>query len=169
MMIIFPDSQNQDWTQTNNEHYNENNFLTKNSKVNDKETDDKDSDSIVVEAQLQSEPTPEPEPKKAILLIPNTRTFSIGGIISAIPFLPIEINVPDTVSWIYGGISNIIGGIIGQRLPVKKPVPTPTSEQDNNVKLLIKRLRNRNQNVQMPILMLPDVAQMYPMPMPMQL
>ncbi|XP_028174387.1 uncharacterized protein LOC114362998 [Ostrinia furnacalis] len=155
LMILLPEGQ------LNN--FNQNNDLTKQANVKTKTNEqDETNDSVVIDAEPNMEPNPETEPKKAILLISNRGRLSIGGLISAIPFLPIEINVPDSISWIYNGIAGIISGI-GQRLPFKKPMPTPTPESDPSLRLLINRLQNRNQNVQVPILMLPDVAQVYPM------
>ncbi|KAL0840733.1 hypothetical protein ABMA28_015921 [Loxostege sticticalis] len=159
LMILLPEDQLNNWNQMQDLTRNVN-VKTKN---NEQKDENEDMDSVVIDAEPQMEPSPEPSPKKAILLIPNRGRFSIGGLISAIPFLPIEVNVPDTISWIYDGIAGIIGGI-GQRLPFKRPMQTPeTPGSDANVRLLIKRLQNRNQNVPAPILMLPDVAQVYPM------
>lgn len=73
--------------------------------------EDGDTDSIVIDAEREQQTE---NGQKAILLIPNDPRFSIGGFISSIPFLPIEINVPDSISWVYNGISSIISGI-GQR------------------------------------------------------
>ncbi|OWR52816.1 hypothetical protein KGM_211382 [Danaus plexippus plexippus] len=84
-------------------------------------TKDED-DSVVIDA----EPIPTIDGRKAIIMLPNGR-FSIGDFISAIPFLPIEINVPDTISWIGSGISGIISGI-GQRLPFRRPTPNTVSD-----------------------------------------
>ncbi|CAK1552483.1 unnamed protein product [Leptosia nina] len=76
-----------------------------------KKVDGDNEDSVIIDA-------PE-EPKRAIVMLPNGR-FSIGDFISSIPWLPIEVNVPDTISWAYNGIASGIAGIIsiiGQRLP----------------------------------------------------
>lgn len=169
MMIILPERlQLSDLAQMKNLNNNKQ-LHTKNSEEKDKESINEDLDSVIIEAEPQQEPKPETEPMKVVLLIPNRRTFTIGGIISAIPFLPIEVNVPDAISWIYDGISGIISGI-GNRFPIKKPVQTSDPMESNNasMKLLIQRLQNQNRKSQAPILMLPDVAQMYPMPIPMQ-
>ncbi|RVE47550.1 hypothetical protein evm_007809 [Chilo suppressalis] len=126
-------------------------------KENKLSTDNKDLDSIMVEA---AESKPEHEPKKAILLIPNRGRLSIGGLISAIPFLPIEINVPDAISWIINGISSIISGI-GQNFPFNRPTQPQMSPE--NMKILLRRLQTENQNKLTPILMLPEVAQTFPL------
>ncbi|CAG9560150.1 unnamed protein product [Danaus chrysippus] len=81
-----------------------------------------EDDSVVIDA----EPIPTIDGRKAVIMLPNGR-FSIGDFISAIPFLPIEINVPDTISWIGSGISGIISGI-GQRLPFRRPTQNTVSD-----------------------------------------
>lgn len=40
--------------------------------------------------------------------LPDVRTLSIGGIVGAIPWLPLEVNVPDAVAWLYQHIINVI-------------------------------------------------------------
>ncbi|CAF4754441.1 unnamed protein product [Pieris macdunnoughi] len=78
--------------------------------------EDEELNSVVIDA-------PETQPPRALVLLPNGR-FSIGDFISAIPWLPIEVNVPDSISWAYNGIANGIGSIIsiiGQRLPFQRP------------------------------------------------
>lgn len=64
---------------------------------------DEKKDAVVIDANPK--PT-EPETKNALVYLPEEGRFSLGQIISYIPFLPIEINVPDTISW----IGNLIAG-----------------------------------------------------------
>lgn len=64
---------------------------------------DEAKDAIVVDANPKS---PEIQPKNAVVYLPDEGRFSIGQIITYIPFLPIEINVPDTISW----ITNLLTG-----------------------------------------------------------
>ncbi|XP_026761171.2 uncharacterized protein LOC113520106 [Galleria mellonella] len=113
---------------------------------------DEELDSVIVNAESEDPNDALEETQKAILLVPNRGRVSIGGIISAIPFLPIEINVPDTASWIYNWISSIISGI-GQRWPLKpKPQETP---QDTNLRVLLKQLQIKKQNQALPIIIMP--------------
>ncbi|XP_046960996.1 uncharacterized protein LOC124530764 [Vanessa cardui] len=116
-------------------------------------SNDKDSDSVVINAK----PIPIIEEQKAILMLPNGR-FSIGDFISAIPFLPIEINVPDTISWAYNGIANGISGIIsiiGQRLPFQRP-SMDASTKGISLKSLLNNLqiKNERENILRPINMM---------------
>ncbi|CAH2107759.1 unnamed protein product [Euphydryas editha] len=110
---------------------------------------DEDLDSVVIDA----EPVPIIEEQKAFLVLPNGR-FSIGGIISAIPFLPIEINVPDTISWAYNGIANGISSIIsiiGQRPPINSGTEVVSlKSMINNLKM-----RREQENVARPIIIMP--------------
>ncbi|XP_013134344.1 PREDICTED: uncharacterized protein LOC106100146 [Papilio polytes] len=69
---------------------------------------DKDLDSVIIEADPEDEETR----SQNVLLLPSSARLSIGDVISAIPFLPIEINVPDTIGWVYNGIASGISSII---------------------------------------------------------
>ncbi|XP_061709762.1 uncharacterized protein LOC133519714 [Cydia pomonella] len=142
-----------------------------------------DADSVVINAENEANiPETSISPQRAVVVLPNGQRLIIGSIISAIPFLPFEVNVPDTIGWIYNGIAGIIGGI-GQRLPFR-PKPTTespvqqnqesrtqeymtpnqesilapetgmTSTQVTRMKLM-QKLMSRRPNVGMPILMLP--------------
>ena len=64
---------------------------------------DENKDSIVVDANPKA---PETQPKNAVVYLPDEGRYSIGQIITYIPFLPIEVNVPDTISW----ITNLLTG-----------------------------------------------------------
>ncbi|KAL4704976.1 hypothetical protein ACJJTC_005462 [Scirpophaga incertulas] len=99
---------------------------------------DEDSDSVVIDAATASVGKTE-----AVTVIPKKEKFLIGNIISAIPFLPIEINVPDTISWIYNGIASIIGSI-GQRFPLYRP-SAPVIAQEN-LRVLLQKLQAHNTN-----------------------
>ncbi|XP_053602174.1 uncharacterized protein LOC128670497 [Plodia interpunctella] len=115
---------------------------------------EKDSeDSVVIEAETENMIT-EKLRTRPILLLPNRSRFSIGGIISNIPWLPIEVNVPDSISWIYNGIAGIISGI-GQRLPFKRPQNAEMT-QDNNMKLLLKQYQMQQPSINiLPIVIVP--------------
>lgn len=138
--------------------------LTKTTKKEHHETDtNEDSDSVIIENDGSDNEVKEIAPK-AILLIPQPR-FSLGGIISNIPWLPLEINVPDTIAWGYNGISDWISGIIsiiGQTLPMRRPqtirsVVKPTDEMtlpNSKVKLFLKHLQKK-QEPMMPISVVP--------------
>lgn len=68
------------------------------------------SDSVIIDAE--SDPNAsmmESIPRQAVVVLPNGQRFFIGSIISAIPFLPFEVNVPDTIAWMYNGIAGILG------------------------------------------------------------
>ncbi|KAI8428796.1 hypothetical protein MSG28_007468 [Choristoneura fumiferana] len=142
------------------------------------------SDSVIIDAENDPNASMmETIPRQAVLVLPNGQRFFIGSVISAIPFLPIEVNVPDTIAWMYNGIAGIIGGI-GQRLPFRpKPTTTesPTSTETSNpiqtqesvtpieqsrLKWL-QTLATRKQSVGMPIVMLP-VSQPVPIQLPIQ-
>ncbi|XP_014357173.2 uncharacterized protein LOC106709803 [Papilio machaon] len=69
---------------------------------------DEDLDSVIIEADPEEE---ESRPQRVVLL-PSRARLSIGDVISVIPFLPIEINVPDTIGWAYNGIASGITSII---------------------------------------------------------
>nr|XP_026486012.1 uncharacterized protein LOC113393381 [Vanessa tameamea] len=137
------------------EKQNTNNNIGSELKLRDyiTKSNDEDSDSVVINA----EPIPVIEEQKAILMLPNGR-LSIGDFISAIPFLPIEINVPDTISWAYNGIANGISGIIsiiGQRLPFQRP-STDVSTKGISLKMLLNNLQitNERENMMRPINMM---------------
>uniref|UniRef100_A0A2A4JJU7 Uncharacterized protein n=1 Tax=Heliothis virescens TaxID=7102 RepID=A0A2A4JJU7_HELVI len=108
---------------------------------------DESKDAVVIDANPKN---PEAQPKNAIVYLPEEGRFSLGQIISYIPFLPIEINVPDTISW----IGNLISG--GWFRP-QGPMPMGG----------MKTLGNKGQ---MPIIVMPYPAPMpqmpYPGPMP---
>ncbi|XP_034824248.2 uncharacterized protein [Maniola hyperantus] len=110
---------------------------------NDKtKTKDEDDDSVIIDA----EPMPILEEQKAFLLIPNGNRGLIGDFISVIPFFPIEINVPDTISWAYDGISSGISGIIsviGSRFPFQRPQEV-VSMKNANLKSIINELQMKN-------------------------
>ncbi|KAJ8732456.1 hypothetical protein PYW07_015055 [Mythimna separata] len=90
---------------------------------------DENKDAIVVDAK------PETQSKNAVVYLANEGRYAIGQIISYIPFLPIEVNVPDTISW----ITNLItGGIFRPQGQV--PIPS------------MKTLNNQGQ---MPIVVMP--------------
>ncbi|CAG9785313.1 unnamed protein product [Diatraea saccharalis] len=156
-IIIMPIEQSNLISQENSLLKNAVENKAKDVEVKEGVTENKDLDAVIVDA---AESKPQSMPKKAILLIPNRGRLSIGGLISAIPFLPIEINVPDAISWIFNGISNIVSGI-GQAFPFNRPTQTQVSPE--NMRLLLKSLQIQNQNKLTPILMLPEVAQTFPM------
>ncbi|CAH2233103.1 jg13968 [Pararge aegeria aegeria] len=119
---------------------------------NDKTKTKEEDDSVVIDA----EPMPILEEQKGFLVIPNGR-LSIGEFISAIPFLPIEINVPDTISWAYNGISSGISGIIsiiGSRFPSQRPVED-VSTKNVNLKSMINELQMNNRNNIRPLVIMP--------------
>ncbi|XP_050342708.1 uncharacterized protein LOC126768564 [Nymphalis io] len=151
LLFFIPEHQKN----THVEDQNTNNNIGSELKLRDYNTKskDEDSDSVVINA----EPIPIIEEQKAILMLPNGR-FSIGDFISAIPFLPIEINVPDTISWAYNGIANGIAGIIsiiGQRLPFQRP-SMDAATKGISLKSLINNLqvRNEKENMMRPINMM---------------
>lgn len=134
------------------------NFLTRNKLVKETETDDHDSIRIDAESEDTSDDIHNSKASmRAVLLLPNTARFSIGGIISNIPFLPIEINVPDSIAWIYEGISGIISGI-GQSWPFNRP--QSGEGQNENTKTIWKDLKKKNI---MPIVVMPLGQPMLPM------
>lgn len=148
LMLFVPEHQTIQNTNTNEKPTNGN--IENETKSNQlAKPKDGDIDSVVIDA----EPVPIIEEQKAFLLLPNGR-FSIGGIISAIPFLPIEINVPDTISWAYNGIANGISSIIsiiGQRPPIN------SGTEAVSLKSLINNLKMRTeqQSVVRPIIIMP--------------
>ncbi|KAJ8732311.1 hypothetical protein PYW08_015041 [Mythimna loreyi] len=105
-----------------------------NLKMNNGHIDEK-KDAIVVDAK------PETQSKNAVVYLANEGRYAIGQIISYIPFLPIEIDIPDTIAW----ITNLItGGLFRPQGQV--PIPS------------MKTLPNQGQS---PIVMMP-----YPGAMP---
>lgn len=111
------------------------------------------TDSVIVENPLLDADT-------RINNIAQNR-FSIGGIIMAIPWLPIEVNVPDTIAWAYNGISSIIAGI-GQNLPFRpfNHGPQAVGQQDITPQVQMKLAQfNRNelrpQITSMPVIFVP--------------
>ncbi|KAJ2939568.1 hypothetical protein O0L34_g14279 [Tuta absoluta] len=140
MLILLPDV----------EINNSDNGLFKNE--HNEEYLNEDADSITVESNNDTHAEVPKGTRKAILLIPNAR-FSIGGIISQIPWLPIEVNVPDTAIWawngIYNGISSIIS-IIGSRLPWR-PRPEVAAASEPSVKAFLKQLQRNNYMQALPV------------------
>ncbi|XP_045764184.1 uncharacterized protein LOC123866586 [Maniola jurtina] len=117
-------------------------------------TKDEDEDSVVIDA----EPIPILEEQRVFLLIPNGNRGLIGDFISAIPFLPIEINVPDTISWAYDGISSGISGIIsiiGSRFPFQRPQEV-VSMKNANFKSIVNdfQMKNNINNIR-PLIIMP--------------
>ncbi|XP_026327999.1 uncharacterized protein LOC113236207 [Hyposmocoma kahamanoa] len=159
LLIILPNPQDltkrQEYTKTKKQNENEQKHEIDHTTA--------DSDSVVIEKN-DSDNEEKESPAQAILLLPKSR-FSIGGIIATIPWLPIEVNVPDTIAWGYNGISNWISGIIsiiGQRFPIRRPQTTvdfvkPTDEissQSMNMKMFLKHLQGKEEPM-MPILVVP--------------
>ncbi|VVC90198.1 unnamed protein product [Leptidea sinapis] len=117
-----------------------------------------DTDSVVIDSE--SEPTD----SKVLMLLPNGR-FSIGDFISSIPWLPIEVNVPDSISWAYNGISSGIAGIIsiiGQRWPFQRPVQM--NEAMPSLMTVMNRLQVKKLNNGSPMVMMPMNAQFIQIP-----
>ncbi|XP_063532721.1 uncharacterized protein LOC134743243 [Cydia strobilella] len=103
-----------------------------------------DADSVVINAENEVNiPETSIAPQRAVVVLPNGQRLIIGSIISAIPFLPFEVNVPDTIGWFYNGIAGIIGGI-GQRLPFR-PKPTTESPVQQNQESLTQESMTPNQ------------------------
>lgn len=141
--------------------------LTKTTKQNENEHKheidytNEESDSVIIEND-DSDNEKEGNPAKAILLLPKSR-FSIGGIIATIPWLPIEVNVPDTIAWGYNGISNWISGIIsiiGQRFPLRRPQTNvdsvkPTDEMTSQISNMFLKHLHRKEEPMIPILVVP--------------
>lgn len=150
MLIFLPDDQ----ANVNKNIDKVDNNVENNLKSNDPQKLKDDMDSVVIEA----EPQPVLEDQKAILVLPSGR-FSIGDFISAIPFLPIEINVPDTISWAYDGIASGISGIIsiiGQRLPGPFKRPPTEATMPANLRTVINNIQmNKRQSIVRPIVMMP--------------
>lgn len=110
-----------------------------------------DDDSEFIDAEPTEDLTIKNNPMRAVLLMPNTRGF-IGDFITNIPFLPIEINVPDVISWIYNGIAGIISGI-GQSLPFRpQTLNNRTQNEENNIKSIWNQI---NKSSQRPIVVIP--------------
>ncbi|XP_026729792.1 uncharacterized protein LOC113495319 [Trichoplusia ni] len=99
---------------------------------------DEGKDAVVIDAIPKAT---EAETRNAVVYLPDEGRFSIGQIISYIPFLPIEVNVPDTISWI---TSILTGGWF-------RPQNPPASVGN------VKRLSN----APVPVIVVP-----YPAPMP---
>lgn len=89
-----------------NEEENQNKLKSNTGHIDEKK------DAVILDADYNSE---EVDPKKAMMVMPNDPRLGIGSIISLIPFLPIEINVPDTINW----ISSLIPGWFSR--PAQKP------------------------------------------------
>lgn len=162
MLIFLPDDQ----TIVNSGIDKIDNDVENKLKSNDPQKLKGDMDSVVIEA----EPQPVLEDQKAILVLPSGR-FSIGDFISSIPFLPIEINVPDTISWAYDGIASGISGIIsiiGQRLPGPFKRPPTEATMPANLRTVISNIQmNKRQSILRPIVMMPLVDMTRPI-VPMQ-
>ncbi|KOB65417.1 Uncharacterized protein OBRU01_22791 [Operophtera brumata] len=109
-----------------------------------------DDDSDVIDAEPTDETNVKGSPIRAVLLMPNTRSF-IGDFISSMPFLPIEINVPDSISWIYNAIAGIISGI-GQSLPFRPQTPNSETQNEVNMKSIWNRIKNKQE---MPTVVIP--------------
>lgn len=56
--------------------------------------------------------------------LPGTERLTIGDIIQNSGIFPIQINVPDTLSAIYQGVSNVATGI-AQQFPILRPYVRP--------------------------------------------
>lgn len=105
------------------------------------EGNEADHDSIIIDAENNFEDVQHDAKRvKAVLLVPNTRGI-IGNIISGIPFFPIEINVPDSIAFIYKWFSDLIAGWGSQQT-------NPTQD----IRSLLKFLRTRQEK---PIMMIP--------------
>ncbi|KAG6453531.1 uncharacterized protein LOC115445656 [Manduca sexta] len=121
--------------------------------------EDDERDSVVIDADPTEKYHALKDTPNAILLMPNNGRFSIGDFISSIPFLPIEINVPDSISWIYNGISSIISGI-GQRLPFRPQTLDELeamNQEEGNM-----RIKSLNSRGIPPVLVIP-MGQSFPM------
>lgn len=105
---------------------------------------DEDADSIVIDSAHDTIHT---ETQKAVLLIPNDGRLGIGDVISNIPFLPIEINVPDSIAWISNWISGIISGI-GQTWPFRPQVQNMQNMEGD-------AMRNWQMKTMAPVLLIP--------------
>lgn len=117
--------------------------------------EDDELNSVVIDAADETQ-----QPHRALFLLPNGR-FSIGDFISGITWLPIEVNVPDSISWAYNGIANGIAGIIsiiGQSLPFQRP-----SGQESDLKSVLSNLQLRK-NAAKPAMVLPFDAQIMRLP-----
>lgn len=111
-----------------------------------------DDDSEIIDAELTEESNVKKNSMRAILLMPNTRGF-VGDFISSVPFLPIEINVPDIISWMYNGIAGIISGI-GQSLPFRPQMQNGETQNEKNNNMKSNSIKNK-WNQQMPIVVIP--------------
>lgn len=123
-----------------------------------KPEDTGDDDTEVIDAEPTEETNDTKSPMRAVLLLPNTRSF-IGDFISTIPFLPIEINVPDSISWIYNAISGIISGI-GQNLPFRPQTSNSETQNEVNMKSIWYRMKKKQE---LPIVVIPLGQPMLPM------
>ncbi|KAH9630022.1 hypothetical protein HF086_012583 [Spodoptera exigua] len=92
---------------------------------------DENKDAVVIDANDPK--APEMHTKNAVVYLPNEGRYSIGQIISYIPFLPIEINVPDTISW----ITHLLTGGIFRPGPAQAPVGTKTLPNKPQVPLIV--------------------------------
>ncbi|CAK1603797.1 unnamed protein product [Parnassius mnemosyne] len=161
VLILLPKGE----TNTKAEHAK--NEETKSKQHLNKERVDGDLDSVIIEADSNES---EIEPQRAAVLLPNFARLSIGDIVSAIPFLPIEINVPDTIGWAYNGISSGISSIIsiiGQRLPFTSSSMQDLS-QETKLKSILQQLQMKKQNSFVPIIMMPISPQIIPIQLPIQ-
>ncbi|CAG5042699.1 unnamed protein product [Parnassius apollo] len=159
VLILIPkDEANTKTKHTKNE-------ATKSKQHSNKERVDEDLDSVIIDADSNES---EIEPQRTAIILPNFARISIGGIISAIPFLPIEINVPDTIGWAYNGISSGISSIIsiiGQRLPFTS---SSMQDQENKLRSVLQQLQMKKQNSFVPIIIMPISPQIIPMQLPIQ-
>ncbi|KAM3961884.1 uncharacterized protein ACR2FA_003968 [Aphomia sociella] len=163
LILLLPNTIRNTIPDTNNEykisHLN-NDFGENNQLKNSNNNEDSELDSVVIDAESDMENNSIEKSQKAILLLPNRGRLSIGDVISSIPFLPIEINVPDTASWIYNWIASIISGI-GQRWPLR-PKPQDNPAQGANLRLLLNQLQYKKQSQVMPVIIVPLETSMIP-------
>lgn len=97
-------------------------------------------DAIIIEAQ------PSSQQQRVFFVMPNPKAkFSIGQFIQSLPWFPFEVNVPDTISWAWNGLGNIIGGI-GQRLPFSQKLQQqPTTIQQQTQLRQLQKLQEMQQ------------------------
>ncbi|XP_021181991.3 uncharacterized protein LOC110370494 [Helicoverpa armigera] len=133
LVIVLPNPAAAPNPETDDRYVNLNEQVTNNLKSNTGHIDE-NKDAVVVDANPKN---PETQPKNAIVYLPEEGRFSLGQIISYIPFLPIEINVPDTISWIghliSGGLFRPQGGMKtlgnkGQMPIIVMPYPAPVPQ-----------------------------------------
>ncbi|CAH2074969.1 unnamed protein product, partial [Iphiclides podalirius] len=145
---------------------NDHTKISADTKSSNKEVVNEDLESITVDADTGDEDAAV-EPQN-IVLLPNYARLSLGDIIAAIPFLPIEINVPDTIGWAYNGISSGISSIISifGRLPFVSRPTNPTEEV--RLKSTLQLLQMKKQNSFASIILMPITPQIVPIQLPIQ-